>query len=142
MENQDIRWRQRFDNYLKALAKLQAGMPEGMAGLSRMSELEKEGLIQRFEYTHELAWNVMKDYLEYQGIQNITGSHDAIREAFQAGLLEDGENWMETIRSRNQTSHTYNEQVANEILEKIVTAYYSLFVNFREKMDTLWRKNP
>lgn len=142
MENQDIRWRQRFDNYLKALAKLQAGMPEGMAGLSRMSELEKEGLIQRFEYTHEPAWNVMKDYLEYQGIQNITGSRDAIREAFQAGLLEDGENWMETIRSRKQTSHTYNEQVANEILEKIMKAYYSLFVNFREKMDTLWRKNP
>ncbi|MBL7803320.1 MAG: nucleotidyltransferase substrate binding protein [Saprospiraceae bacterium] len=142
MENQDIRWRQRFDNYLKALAKLQAGMPEGMAGLSHMSDLEKEGLIQRFEYTHELAWHVMKDYLEYQGIQNITGSRDAIREAFQAGLLEDGDNWMETIRSRNQTSHTYNEQVANEILEKIVTAYYTLFVNFREKMDTLWRKNP
>lgn len=142
MESQDIRWRQRFDNYLKALAKLQAGMPEGMAGLSRMSDLEKEGLIQRFEYTHELAWNVMKDYLEYQGIQNITGSRDAIREAFQAGLLEDGDNWMETIRSRNQTSHTYNEQVANEILERIVTVYFSLFIHFREKMASLWNRNP
>lgn len=142
MESQDIRWRQRFDNYLKALAKLQAGMPEGMAGLSRMSDLEKEGLIQRFEYTHELAWNVMKDYLEYQGIQNITGSRDAIREAFQARLLEDGDNWMETIRSRNQTSHTYNEQVANEILERIVTVYFSLFIHFREKMASLWNRNP
>ncbi len=142
MANPDIRWQQRFSNYRKALSKLQAGMPDRLPGLARMSDLEKEGLIHRFEYTHELAWNVMKDYLEFQGITDMTGSRDAIREAYEAGLIEDGEGWMATIRSRNQTSHSYNESVANEILEKIVSVYFGLFNAFLQKMETLWeRKN-
>ena len=70
-------------------------------------ELEKQGLIQTFEFTHELAWNVMKDYFAWQGNPAITGSRDTAREAFQKGLIEDGEGWMEMIKSRNQTSHTY-----------------------------------
>jgi nucleotidyltransferase substrate binding protein (TIGR01987 family) len=98
--------------------------------------LEKEGLIQRFEYTYELAWKVMKDYLEYQGITGITGSRDAIREAFQKELINDGENWMNMIKSRNQTIHLYNEATANEIATNIIDIYFELFKSFNSKMET------
>ena len=102
------------------------------------SELEKQGFIQAFEFTHELAWNVMKDYFEYQGgSELITGSRDAIREAFQKGLIADGDEWMETIKSRNKTSNTYNLNVANDIVGKIDKSYCSLFKTFLAKMTEL-----
>ncbi len=80
MSNQDIRWQKRFQNFLKAFSLLEeAVMKYQNEGIS---DLEEQGLIQRFEFTHELAWNVLKDYFEYQGITGITGSRDAAREAF------------------------------------------------------------
>ena len=100
-----------------------------------LSEMLKEGLIQRFEYTHELAWNVMKDYAEYQGNNNVGGSRDATREAFQLKLIEDGGLWMDMIRSRNKTSHTYNEATANEIYTKILKEYFPAFAAFRKTME-------
>ena len=113
MSEQDIRWKQRFSNYQKAYAKLAEVVKNNT--LEQLTDLEKEGLIQRFEYTYELAWKVMKDYLEYQGITGITGSRDAIREAFQKELITNGENWMNMIKSRNQTTHLYNEATAQEL---------------------------
>lgn len=101
------------------------------------SDLEQEGVIQRFEYTHELAWKVMKDYFEYQGNMGISGSRDATREAFKASLITDGEAWMEMIKSRNETAHTYNEDTADQIFIKIIRRYYPLFRNFRQKMEEL-----
>ena len=93
---QDINtWKQRFSNYLKALTQLQKFIDKG-----DLNEVEEQGLRQAFEFTHELAWNVMKDYFEYQGNTSITGSRDAAREAFQNGLIEDGHQWMEMIKSR------------------------------------------
>jgi nucleotidyltransferase substrate binding protein (TIGR01987 family) len=126
---EDIRWKQRFENYLKALGQLQKFIAKG-----NLNELEEQGLIQAFEFTHELAWNVMKDYFEYQGNTTITGSRDATREAFQKGLIQDGAQWMEMIKSRNQCTHTYNESTANEIRDRILNYYYDLFVSFKEKM--------
>lgn len=79
-----------------------------------LSDLEVQGLIQRFEFTHELAWNILKNYFEYQGNTAITGSRDATREAFSNSLVDDGEGWMEMIKNPNQSSHTYNEEVAGE----------------------------
>jgi nucleotidyltransferase substrate binding protein (TIGR01987 family) len=135
MIEQDIRWKQRFQNFQKAFLLLEkAVLQHTEIGLS---ELEKQGLIQRFEFTHELAWNVLKDYFEYQGNTNITGSRDATREAFSKGLIVNGEGWMEMIKSRNKSSHTYNEEVANEILQNVIDSYYNLFLEFKEKMCTL-----
>lgn len=127
---EDIRWKQRFENYLKALGQLQKFIAKG-----NLNELEEQGLIQAFEFTHELAWNVMKDYFEYQGNTTITGSRDATREAFQKGLIQDGAQWMEMIKSRNQSTHTYNESTANEIRDRILNYYYDLFVSFKDKME-------
>ncbi len=95
----------------------------------------KEGLIRRFEYTHELAWNVMKDYAEYQGNSTVGGSRDATREALQIKIIESGEIWMDMILSRNKTTHTYNEAIANEIYTKIIEQYFPLFLDFKMTME-------
>ena len=144
---QDIRWHQRFSNYRKALQKLNKAIEVIKLKLgddentkdekTAIYEMLKEGLIQRFEYTHELAWNVMKDYAEYQGNNNIKGSRDATREAFKMGLIGDADDWMDMLKSRNDTSHTYNSDTADEISNKIVRIYQPLFIGFEAKMETL-----
>ena len=131
----DIRWQQRLANYSKALDRLNEAVQ--LAQQRPLSELEKQGLIQAFEFTHELAWNVMKDYFVYQGNNNITGSRDAIREAFKQGLVSDGEGWMETIKSQNQTSNTYNQTVADDIAKKVCESYHTLFNAFHKRMQNL-----
>lgn len=134
-DNPDIRWQQRFSNFRRAFASLAAAV--GLARARPLSDLEKQGLIQAFEFTHELAWNVMRDYFAYQGNTAITGSRDAVREAFSKGLLDDGEGWMEMLQSRNLTSHTYNQLVADEIAERILDAYFRLFEVFLTRMTSL-----
>jgi nucleotidyltransferase substrate binding protein (TIGR01987 family) len=109
----------------------------GWAGERELSPLEKQGLIQAFEFTHELAWNVLKDYLENQGIQGVVGSRGATREAFKNGLIADGEVWMDMIKSRNQTSHTSNEETANEITEAILNRYCAQFSQFSTRFARL-----
>jgi nucleotidyltransferase substrate binding protein (TIGR01987 family) len=148
MSTQDIRWQQRFSNYLKAFLKLeeavlkikQAYNIEQNATIAQDSFLDdiiKEGLIQRFEYTHELAWNVMKDFLTHAGNNNLYGSKDATREAFALGLISHGEVWMDMISSRNKTSHTYNQETADDIFIKIMNEYYPEFKQFKNKMQEL-----
>lgn len=145
---QDIRWEQRFSNFVKALNKLKQAVEyvkqnnideddpiDGKDTAYVLDEIIKEGLIQRFEYTHELAWNVMKDYAVYQGNANVGGSRDATREAFQLQLIVDGNVWMDMIGSRNKTSLTYNEDTANEIYSKILNAYFPAFIAFQRTME-------
>lgn len=131
----DIRWHQRLDNYEKALQQLSAAVQ--LAQERSLSSLEKQGVIQAFEFTHELAWNVMKDYFFFQGESSITGSRDATRESFDKGLIEQGEVWMEMIKSRNQSSHTYNQIVADEIVHHIVAQYDACFRKFLLTMQAL-----
>ena len=145
---QDIRWEQRFSNFNKALQKLSRAVDfiNAENADTRKSETEtkdrhildeiiREGLIQRFEYTHELAWNVMRDYAIYQGNTNVGGSRDATREAFQLQLVSNGQAWMEMIASRNKTSHIYNEETADEIYLKILRDYYPAFLEFKKTME-------
>ncbi len=131
----DIRWEQRFSNYQKALQQLEDAVQ--LSQKRELSVLEKQGLIQGFEYTHELAWNSLKDFLEYQGHQDIYGSRDAIRKAFQLGLIEEGEGWMDMIKSRNLTSHTYNEETAEAIYTAVSQTYFPLFKQLEAKLATL-----
>lgn len=137
MDKKDIRWEQRLVNFNRALAKLEE-INEQLKGAeaqkSMLFEAAKEGLIQRFEFTHELAWNLLKDYLEYQGIVGISGPRDATRQAFERGIISDGETWMDMIRSRNITSHTYNEATANKIYLKIGNRYLPLFQKLGVKL--------
>ena len=131
----DIRWKQRFANYRRAFLQLSDAV--SLAAERSLTPLEQQGLIKAFEFTHELAWNVMKDYFEYQGNTAITGSRDAIREAFRRGLVTDGETWMETIKSRNRSSHTYDENTAKQLIEIIGTRYITLFEDFQTRMQGL-----
>ena len=136
MENQDIRWIQRLQNYKKVLKQLQDAVQ--MSQTRELTNLENQGLIKAFEFTHELAWNVMKDYFEdQQGQTAIRGSKDAVRMAFKMELIVDGEGWMDMIKSRNQTAHTYNEETAEEIVEKVLNKYASLFRDFADVMERI-----
>lgn len=133
IRHQDIRWQQRFSNYKKAVQQLQSAVE--LRNQRALSNLEKQGVIQAFEFTHELAWNVLKDYLQDQGNQNIKGSKDATREAFKVELIADGEQWMAMIQSRNVSSHTYNEHLAEELVDVIVKQYFPLFVALQAEME-------
>ncbi len=134
MAEQDIRWKQRFDNYKKALQNLNDAVE--LMNDRPLSKLEKQGLIQSFEFTHELSWKVMKDFLEFNGVEGIMGSRDTFRIAFSNGLIEDGELWIKTIADRNLSSHTYDETTANNLAEKICKEYVGIFNAFLEKMKT------
>ncbi|MDI6792068.1 MAG: nucleotidyltransferase substrate binding protein [bacterium] len=132
MSTQDIRWIQRFNHFKKALGQLTKFIEK-----EELNELELQGLIQSFEYTYELAWNTLKDYFESQGETTIHGSRDAFRLAFRRGLIEDGETWMDMLKSRTLTSHTYNEDVAEDIADKIFNRYFPEFQLLRTKMESL-----
>ena len=131
MQN-DIRWKQRFYNYQKAINQLTKFIEKG-----ELSELEEQGIIKAFEYTYELAWNVIKNYYEEQGEVSIQGSRDALRLAFQRGLIADGDNWMKMIKSRIASVHTYNLEIAQQINQDIHDIYFQLFIELKEKMESL-----
>lgn len=132
MTSEDIRWIQRFNSYQKALGQLRKFIDKG-----ELNELEEQGLIQAFEYTYELAWNLLKDYFEAQGETNIHGSRDAFRLAFRRQLVADGETWMAMVSSRTLTSHTYNEEVAKKIAGDVFARYYPEFVRLGVTMREL-----
>jgi nucleotidyltransferase substrate binding protein (TIGR01987 family) len=134
MTDKDIRWQQRFSNYKRALAQLTKFMEK-----KELNDLEQQGLIQAFEYTHELAWNTLRDFLKNKGNLEIYGSKDATREAFSLGLISDGEVWMDMIKSRNLTSHTYNEKVTEAIIKSIIYKYYAAFGELEEKLTELMK---
>lgn len=138
MTEQLARWHKRLNSFERALTQLENAV--GLMKTRSLSDLEKQGMIQAFEFTHELAWNLMKDYLVWQGFSDIAGSRDATREAFANGLIADGETWMAMIQSRNLTSHTYNQHTANLIVDATATVYAPLFRSFLVKMQELKQK--
>jgi nucleotidyltransferase substrate binding protein (TIGR01987 family) len=130
---QDIRWMQRFDSFLRALSQLEEACT--LAASRPLSRLEEQGLIQTFEFTHELAWKTLKDFLESRGVQDLYGSKDTTREAFKNSLVHDGEIWMDMIVSRNLTSRTYDEATASRISARILKSYFDEFKRFRAIME-------
>lgn len=134
-ENQPSeRWKQRFENYKKALLQLNEAVE---AYDEKSPNIIKEGVLQRFEFTHELAWKVLKDYLEYEGHQNITGSRTATRLAFNLGLIQDGQTWMDMIESRNRTVHAYDASILETEFSKVRGSYNACFIQLKEKLSTL-----
>ena len=153
MTNQDIRWEQRFNNFLKALSQLEKSVKfirqcflehSDSAETDDFAEIQnnllKQGLIQSFEFTHELAWNVLKDYLESMGTSGLIGSKDTTREAFKRGLIENGEEWMDMIRCRNLTSHTYDEILADTTIDKIFNKFYPQFSAMVKKFNYIYEQ--
>jgi nucleotidyltransferase substrate binding protein (TIGR01987 family) len=132
MDNQDIRWQQRFTNYSKALSQLERFIEKG-----ELNEFEEQGLIKAFEYTYELAWNTMKDFYENQGESGLQGSRDTIQLAFKRGLINNGQTWMDMLKDRNRTSHSYNKKTADEIALNVVTKYCPAFVELRTALQNM-----
>jgi dTDP-4-dehydrorhamnose reductase len=131
----DVRWKHRFDNYRRALSRLSRIVE--MCRSPGFADLEQTVCVKFFEMTHELAWKVMKDYLVEKGIDGIIGSKDAVRHAFNNGLIDDGEIWMQMIDARNEAVHTYDEEKAKALCEKIITVYHDRLRCFAVKMETL-----
>lgn len=132
---EDVRWRQRFDSFERALATLErtAAAVEGDAP----TEIEQLALIQCFEFTHELAWKVCKDYLEADGVEDLRGSRSSTQAAIEKRLVVDGETWMDMIKSRNRTSHAYDQGEATEIAAKVLESYVGQFRLLRDTFAAL-----
>lgn len=131
----DVRWKQRFNNYQKAFVTLFEAV--ALANTRTLSKLEEQGMIQSFEFTHELAWNMLKDYLEHQGFTGVVGSRDATRLAFKNGLIEDGEAWMNMIEDRNKTTNTYNENTARDVVKNIRDRFFPAFEKLSQTFTAL-----
>ena len=130
-----IPWHQRLVNYRRALAQLHKAVD--LSKSRDLSELEQQGLIQTFKFTHELAWSVMKDYFAFQGNTSITCSPDAVREAFAVQLIADGQGWMDMIKSRNLALQGYIQSVADEMTESVSVSYVHLLNAFAARMEAL-----
>jgi nucleotidyltransferase substrate binding protein (TIGR01987 family) len=135
MNTNGVRWKQRFENFKNARKQFIVGLE--LSRLRGLSSLEKQGLIQAFEFTQEMSWKVLQDYLKHQGIKEIVGSRDAFRLAFQNQLISNGDLWLDTILTRNQTSHLYDESILDEVFEKVVNQYPILFEQLEARMNQL-----
>ena len=136
METTLPRWEQKLNSYRKALKRLSEVVQ--VMDVRPLNDFEADGLIQRFEFTFELAWKLIKSYAEYQGIdKEIMGSRDAVRWAFENGLIGDSDVWMEMIKRRNDTSHTYDEEIAKEVVASVKDDYYDAFIALFQKMNSL-----
>ena len=120
-QEKDIRWQQRFNSFTKAFSQI-----EKYGARENLNELEKQGLIKSFEYTYELAWKTLQDLLKDKGYQGITGPRPVIQQSYQDGYLN-GEAWARMHLSRNLTSHTYDPETADEIVDNIKKEYIALF---------------
>ena len=132
MENIDIRWKQRFQNFEKAILHLESALQ-----LKDPDMLQKAGIIQFFEMSYELAWNTIKDYLEEQGFVDVKSPRSAIKKAFEIGLITDGHSWMDLLADRNLTSHAYDEVKATEVERLIHQKYYPLLTAFYKTFKSL-----
>ena len=134
MENQDIRWKQRFQNFSKALDYLDTALK-----IENPDIIQKAGTIQFFEMSFELSWNLVKDYLEEQGFVDVKSPRTALKKAFEIGIIENGHDWMDLIIDRNLIAHTYDEQKATEMKLLILNKYFpilkALHQYFNEKLN-------
>ncbi len=128
-ENQDVRWKKRFQNFEKSLLLL-----EGALALKSPDIYQRAGLIQFFETTFELSWKLMKDYLEAEGFVEVSSPRAAIKKAFETDLIEEGHIWMELLQDRNLTAHTYDEDTASKVGELIKQKYYPVIRKLYEAL--------
>lgn len=129
MNDPDIRWKQRLANLEKSLGALNEAL-----SIDEPDYTQKAGIIQFFEMTFELSWNVMKDYLTGQGFQDVLSPRQSIKKAFETGLVQNGQLWLQALEDRNLTSHAYDEETADEIVRDIREKYNPLFNIFFSRM--------
>lgn len=131
MQEHEIRWIQRANSFKRAFAQLKSAVK--LREKRELSDLESQG----FEYTHELAWKTLKNFLESQGLMNLYGSRDTTRAAFKEGIIVNGEIWMDMVEKRILTSHTYDEETAKQVVSTICQTYFQEFEMLLERLDQL-----
>lgn len=131
-EDKDIRWKQRFVNFNKAFSQFEKFLEK-----EELNELENQGLIKAFEYTFELAWKTLQDLLKEKGYKEIHGPKPTIQQSFQDGYIKNGKDWMKMLEGRNLTSHSYNEDTANEILDEIRETYFDLLLDLKITLENI-----
>ena len=135
------RWEQKLTSYHRALNRLAEVVNE--MDKRQLNDFEADGLVQRFEFTFELAWKLIKSYAEFQGTdKEIMGSRDAVRWAFENHLISDSATWIEMIKRRNDTLHNYDEDTAAEVVMKVKSSYFHAFVVLYDKMKKLASETP
>lgn len=134
MSKQDVRWKQRFSNFKKAMNHLGQAI-----AIEKPDLIQKAGMIQLFEMSFELAWKLLKDFLEEQGFQDIKSPRASLKKAFETGLIHDGHQWMQLLEDRNLTTHTYDEDKATEMERLIKTKYYPILkelqITFNQRIN-------
>ena len=130
----DIRWKQRFQNFQFALNSL----IEAVESNDTFSDLEKDGVIQRFEFTFELAWKVLQDYFHDQGYKDVNGPRNVIKKAFQDNILKNGHLWVKILEDRNLMAHTYDKKTSRDIFEKIMGDYYDAMIELNESLQKIY----
>jgi nucleotidyltransferase substrate binding protein (TIGR01987 family) len=131
MNNSDVRWKQRYSNYTKALLLL-----ENALKIEQPDIVQKAGIIQFFEMCCELSWKVLKDYLEEQGFNDVNTPRNAIKKAFEIGIIENGHAWMDLLVDRNLSVHTYDEEKATDLELLISSKYFSLFIALKTTLES------
>ena len=131
MNNVEIRWKQRFSNYKKALSLL-----ENALKIEQPDIVQKAGIIQFFEMCCELSWKVLKDYLEEQGFNDVNTPRNAIKKAFEIGIIENGHAWMDLLVDRNLSVHTYDEKKATDLELLISSKYFFLFISLKTTLES------
>ncbi len=126
MNDPDIRWKQRFDQFEKAFSLLKSAI-----AIEQPTVIERAGLIQFFEMAFELGWKLLKDYQQAEGFV-ISSPRDAIKQAFQSQIIQAGHHWINALEDRNLTTHTYNEQTAATVEQKIRQEYYPLLLQLQQ----------
>jgi len=127
----DVRWKQRFQNFEKSLNYLQEGIK-----IKNRDIIQKAGLIQFFEISIELSWNLLKDFLEEQGFHDLKSPRDSIKKAFEVALIQNGHIWLQALNNRNMTSHTYDEEMADKVVEEIIHVYYPLLQQLYDRLKS------
>ncbi len=126
------RFEERRQDYSNAVNRLQEGLQQ------EETEFIIDGILHRFEFTFELAWKTMKDYLEYMGVtQKIESPRETIQSGFKQGIIEDGEMWINMMLARNSLAHIYDEEESRKVYKKIKEEYIFLLQNMKEKFDEL-----
>lgn len=134
MANEDIRWIQRFNNYRKALARL--GEAVALTEERALSDLEQQGLIQGFEFTFDLAWKTLQDYLRHHNRPSHNGGPNVIiAQSLEDGLIKGEDEWKAMKKSRDLTSHSYDGETADDIAENIIDTYYGLFIILETRLQ-------
>ena len=129
----EMRWQQRMENFERAFLLLE----EALTDLDELSDLEKEGIVQRFEYTFELAWKTLKDYLEYTGIvlEQLT-PRSVIKQAFASKIIADGQAWIDMLEQRNLMAHTYSKKNFETAIKLISESYFEAIAQVFKMLKT------